>query len=160
MKAKKALVVSDTHRNKSSLKKIVETYGDMDYLFHLGDNVRDASYLANHMPDTQVIYVRGNCDGSADAPEFEEVAIKGNKIILTHGHRLNVKYSYGRALYYAQEHGAKGILFGHTHMAYTEYVDGVWLINPGSAGEDTRGDMSVAVLIITEAGIVPKIIKL
>ncbi|MDL2238062.1 YfcE family phosphodiesterase [Christensenellaceae bacterium OttesenSCG-928-K19] len=156
----KALVVSDSHGNKNILKTITQKYADMEYLFHLGDYVQDAYYLADNMPNTKVLNVKGNCDvGSAD-PEFEEIVLEGNRIILTHGHLLKVKFSYDRALYYAADHNAAALLFGHSHIAYTEYVDGVWLVNPGSAGEHNQGPLSVAVLVISKAGIVPKIIAL
>ncbi len=156
----KALAVSDTHGNTGSLKQIAREYADIAYLFHLGDYVADAQYLRQEMPHTKVIFVKGNCDICSDAPAVEEVFIAGNKIILTHGHLLKVKYSYDRALYDAQERGAKAIVFGHTHIAYKEYVDGVWLLNPGSAGEESNGKMSVAMLLCGSAGIVPKILYL
>jgi len=155
-----ALAVSDTHGNAGKLDQIALEYKKFEYLFHLGDNVRDALYLEQKMPDTKVTYVKGNCDVGSDAPEFCEMVLKGNRIILTHGHTLKVKYSYDRALYYAKEHEARAILFGHTHVAYTEYIDGIWLINPGSAGDERREDMSVCVLVVSEAGIVPKLVKL
>lgn len=159
-KFKRALVVSDTHRNNDSLRQIASAFADVDYLFHLGDNVEDAVYLADNMRGVTVLNVKGNCDFMSDVPEFEEVSLMGNKIVLTHGHTLKVKYSYDRALYYAREREAKAILFGHTHTAYTEYVQGVWLVNPGSAGEGRRTPMSVAMLVISEDGVVPKILKL
>ncbi|HBU11904.1 MAG TPA: metallophosphoesterase [Clostridiales bacterium] len=156
----RALVVSDSHGNKSSLKKIARDYADVPHLFHLGDYVQDAYYLARHMPNTAVLNVKGNCDFNSPDPEFEEITLQGNKIILTHGHLLKAKFSYDRLLYYAAERGAKAILFGHTHIACTEYTDGIWLINPGSAGENGRGPLSVALLVISPAGVVPKIIEI
>ena len=156
----KALVVSDTHGNRSSLNQIAREYADVEYLFHLGDYAMDAEYLADELPHAKVISVKGNCDLIADAPEFEEIVIGGNKIILTHGHTLNVKYSYDRVFFYAQEHEAKAILFGHTHVPCKEYKAGIWLVNPGSAGEETAGRCSVAMLLAGSAGIVPKILYL
>ncbi len=159
-KFKKALVVSDTHHNQESLKQIANQYANVDYLFHLGDNTSDAHYLQQHLPGVEVHYVKGNCDLGSNAPEFDEVFVLGNKIILTHGHLLQVKYSYDRAYYYAQEQEAKALLFGHTHTAYTEHIDGLWLINPGSAGEATHEEPSVAMLVISKDGVVPKILRL
>lgn len=156
----KAVAVSDTHGNKTSLRRIAENFQSVDYLFHLGDNVRDARYLERKMPATQVIFVRGNCDPGEEAADFEEVVLLGNRIILMHGHQLKVKYSYDRALYYAQERQAAAILFGHTHRAYCEYVEGIWLVNPGSAGERTWEEMTVCTLLIKKAGVIPKIVAL
>ena len=94
------------------------------------------------------------------ANEFEEVVLAGQKIILTHGHLLKVKYSYERAFYYAQEHEAKAIIFGHTHRQYCEYIDGIWMINPGSAGESGSGGIEYATLLISDVGVVPKLKKI
>lgn len=155
-----ALAVSDTHGNMQSLKSIAENYNNFDYLFHLGDNTSDAVWLADNMPNTKVVYVKGNCDYGDNAPEFETVIIKNKKIILTHGHKLKVKYGYDRAVYYALENEAAALLFGHTHIPYTRYTDNMWLINPGSAGELSSGEMTVCVLLISQNGIVPKIVNI
>lgn len=154
-----ALAVSDTHGNTTSLKQITEKYRSFNYLFHLGDNAADAIWLADRMPNTKVVYVRGNCDFNDNASDFETVILKGNKIILTHGHKLKVKYGYDRALYYALENEAQALLFGHTHIPYANYEDGVWLINPGSAGELTGGELTVCVMLICKNGIIPKIVS-
>lgn len=156
-----ALVVSDTHGNRSALLQISRQFADVKYVFHLGDYAKDAVWLSDRMLNCTVINVRGNCDWSSDCSEFEELTIKGQKIVLTHGHTLNVKYGYDRALYYAQEHEAKALMFGHTHVPHIEYVDGIWLINPGSAGEprDAKGG-SVAMVLIGPIGVVPKLLYL
>jgi hypothetical protein len=38
-----------------------------------------------------------------------------------------------------------------------ENIGGIWLINPGSAGGQSRGDMTVCAMMIGAYGIVPKI---
>lgn len=154
----KALVVSDSHGNKTALKQIAHAFAEVDYVFHLGDVVSDALYLEREMK-SKVLFVRGNCDCSdIDIPEFEEVTLLGQKIILTHGHLLKVKYSYDRLYYYAKEHGAQAMLFGHTHHAYSEYIEGIWYLNPGSCGVEGVERRSVALLLISKNGVVPKIL--
>jgi putative phosphoesterase len=133
-KTVRAVAVSDTHGNHTSMDRIALAYSKADYLFHLGDNVRDALWLEKNMPDTRVFFVRGNCDPGSPAEDYEEVTIEGNKVILTHGHLLKAKFSYDRLYYYAEERGAKAILFGHTHAAYAENINGIWLINPRQCG--------------------------
>ncbi len=159
-KSIKALVVSDTHGNATQISAIAKKFPDADYVFHLGDYSMDSNKLKEQMPNAKFFCVKGNCDFVSDLPEFSEVVIRNNKIILTHGHLLKVKYSYERAFYYAKEKDAAAILFGHTHIPYSEFEDGVWLINPGTAGDNQRGKMSVAMLLIGEYGIVPKIIEI
>lgn len=141
------------------MQKALELYGEVDYIFHLGDYAGDAEFLRLNSR-AQVLAVRGNCDFISKEPYFDEVVLGGHRIILTHGHKLNAKYSVDRLFYYAQEHDAKAILFGHTHVAMTEFVDGIWLINPGSISEPREGFRSAAQLLIGKWGVVPKIVQI
>ncbi len=151
---------ADSHGVTSGMQRALELFGEgVEYIFHLGDYCRDAAFLRQHSA-AHVTAVRGNCDYIADDPYFDEVTLCGQKIILTHGHKLNAKYSTDRLLYYAQEHEAKAILFGHTHIAAAEYADGVWLVNPGSITEPRAGFRSVATLMIGPWGVVPKIMQI
>lgn len=156
----RTVAVSDTHHNRRALKEIVRCYSDMKYLFHLGDNTADARYLADHMPSTHVISVRGNCDWGEDEPEWELITIQRQRIVLTHGHLFHVKFSYDRLEQFGQEKSAAAVLFGHTHVPYVKRQGGLWLINPGSAGEPRGGEPTVAVILIGQAGLVPKLIRL
>ena len=154
-----ALAFADSHGNTSGMQKALELFGgDAEYIFHLGDYSRDAEFLRQHS-GAKVIAVRGNCDLASEDLYYEEVILCGHKIILTHGHKLNVKYTTDRLLYYAQEREAKAILFGHTHVPMAEYADGVWLVNPGSITEPRAGFRSVAKLMIGPWGVVPKILQ-
>ena len=154
-----ALVLSDTHGNSDAVKAVLAACPQAEYIFHLGDYVRDARYIDENTR-ARVFSVKGNCDMGEAANKFEEVVLAGQKIILTHGHLLKVKYSYERAFYYAQEHEAKAIIFGHTHRQYCEYIDGIWMINPGSAGESGSGGIEYATLLISDVGVVPKLKKI
>jgi len=154
-----ALVLSDTHGNAEAVKRVLDACPQAGYVFHLGDHVSDVR-LIHENSRAHVVNVKGNCDPGEAVSEFEEVVIKGQKIILTHGHLLKVKFSYDRAFYYAQEHEAKAILFGHTHRQYCEYIDGIWMVNPGSAGESPGGEAEYATLLIGDMGIVPKLKKI
>lgn len=155
----RALAISDSHGDLKAIEKALDLFGDVKYVFHLGDYAGDADYIEEHSR-AKVLRVRGNCDFISDDPYVEEVLIRGQKIVLTHGHKLNAKYSTDRLFYYAQEHEAKAILFGHTHTAYCEYMDGIWLVNPGSVTEPRGGRPSAARLLIGEFGVVPKIVFL
>ncbi|MEF9863912.1 MAG: YfcE family phosphodiesterase [Christensenellaceae bacterium] len=148
----KALVLSDTHGNKAAINQVLQKCGAVDYIFHLGDNASDIRAIDT---TARVVCVKGNCDMGCDIPETEEVVIKGHKIILTHGHRLHVKYSYDRVNYYAHEHEARILLFGHTHMPYLEYAEGIWLLNPGSTGESD--EICYATFLVGDVGVIPKL---
>ena len=82
-----------------------------------------------------VAQVRGNCDyGEYDIPEQRVVEYSGVKFLLCHGHRFGVKSGLLRLSYAAMENQVTVALFGHTHQAFCEVRDGVWLLNPGSCG--------------------------
>lgn len=159
LKSARALALSDSHGDFSALGKALDRFGDVEYIFHLGDYASDAGYIAEHSR-AKVLSVRGNCDFVSDAPYYTEAVIRGQKIILTHGHKLGAKYSVDRLFYYAREHEAKAILFGHTHAPYCEYTEGIWLVNPGSVSEPRGGPPSAATLLIGAFGVVPKIVFL
>ena len=155
-KYKEALVISDTHGKKKIISDVLKDNPGIDYIFHLGDYDSDMDGVKTH---AKAISVRGNCDFVSENCNTEQVNILGQKIILTHGHKFGVKYDFSRLLYYAMEKEAKAILFGHTHLPYMENKEGIWLINPGSAGEPRDGEGTYAILRIYDFGIVPKLFK-
>lgn len=84
-----------------------------------------------------IVNVRGNCDyGDFDVPEQRLVEYGGVRILMTHGHRYGVKSGLLRYDMAARENQVDVALFGHTHCAYCEENNGVWLLNPGSCGYD------------------------
>ncbi len=151
-----ALVMSDTHGNRSAIDAVLSECGPVDYIFHLGDNSSDARYI-DQKSNAKVVGVKGNCDMGDSGNETDAVVLKGQKILLTHGHLFQVKYSYDRLFYKAQEEDAKAVLFGHTHRPFCEYNEGIWMVNPGSAGESFDGTVRYATLLIGEMGVVPKL---
>ncbi len=158
MKSTKVLVLSDSHGDKRVLEQVLQKEADCDYVFHLGDYAEDARYL-QRVCRAPLVFVRGNCDMGDTAEEIEQIVMRGQTIILAHGHQLGVKYSLDRAFYYATEQGAQALLFGHSHVPVAEYQEGIWLVNPGSIGEPRGGLPSYAVLLVSERGVVPKIMK-
>lgn len=151
-----ALVLSDTHGNRSAIDAVLRECGNVDYIFHLGDNVSDARYI-DEKSRAKVVCVKGNCDMGEAGNELDEIVLRGQKILLTHGHRFKVKYSYDRLFYKAQEAEAKAALFGHTHKPFCKYQEGIWLVNPGSAGESPDGAVHYATLLAGEVGVIPKL---
>lgn len=57
--------------------------------------------------------------------------------------------------------GVQAVIHGHTHRASIEQRQGVWYVNPGSAGRIfDRGRPSVALIEVRDDVIVPKIVQL
>lgn len=151
-----ALVLSDTHGNRSAIDTVLGKNPNMEYIFHLGDHIADARYIDQNVR-ARVICVKGNCDAGDVGNEEDEIVLAGQKILLTHGHPYKVKYSCDRLFYHAKECEAAAALFGHTHRQYCEYEDGLWLVNPGSAGASWDGNIYYATLLIGKMGVVPKL---
>ena len=59
----------------------------------------------------------------------------------SYGHPYNVKFGYENIIAEAKRRNADIVLFGHTHNQYTEYIDGLYIMNPGSVG--MNGDYGV-----------------
>lgn len=140
-------VVSDTHRSKYHMKKLLKLVEDTEIMLHLGDNVDDIEFLQTAYKG-KIIAVRGNCDFSYTYPIERLEIIDGKRIFMTHGHKYDVKYDLLRLKYRASEVQADVVLFGHTHMSMAIYDKGIWFINPGSASLARDSKNSIAILQI------------
>lgn len=129
----KILVLSDSHRILSYMERAVRAE-QPDYIFHLGDHVRDAEALSRLFPTIPMVYVRGNCDYDSTAPEQQIETWGGVRFLLTHGHRYHVKQDLLYLSMAAREAQVDVALFGHTHSAFCQLYNGIWLLNPGSCG--------------------------
>lgn len=151
-------VISDTHRHSYELNQVLRLTQDTDMIIHLGDNVEDVEILKNGYKG-KIINVRGNCDiiSFVSSERLEE--IEGMKILITHGHKYNVKNDLLRLKYRAKELGANIVLFGHTHEAMELYEEGIWFINPGSLAIPKSKYKSFAIIEIDNNNNVQVIIK-
>ncbi len=130
----KAAVFSDTHMNTAKMLRAVRDCKP-DALIHLGDHARDTACLRREFPELPLYSVRGNCDTGDSAPDTLTVSLGPVKVFLTHGHLYNVRWTPTNLVFAAQEAGARLALFGHTHEPMNEEIGGVWLLNPGTAGQ-------------------------
>ena len=144
----KILVISDTHGNTGKAKKIWASHDGLDLVIHLGDYYSDAEELATSIK-TEVVAVPGNMDRECDAPKRKMIETEYGPVLITHGHREKVKQSYDNLLYSAEEAGCKAVLFGHTHAAVHEEIDGIHIINPGSLSYPRDGNPGSYALITT-----------
>ena len=148
-------VFSDSHGDHEALDELLDRMGALDAVCFLGDVARDAEHLRERlaaMPNQPVLYaVRGNNDyySTCTLPWDLLIELGGVRIYMTHGHRL---VSLMNLAYKAQECGAQVALFGHTHQALCETVQGVLLLNPGSAGNFCRGGRARASVLEINRG--------
>ncbi len=129
---KRVLVLSDSHGNVGRMETAVEATKP-DLIIHLGDCITDARELQERYPRIRMEMVPGNCDCSLDDSE-RMLVIEGHYVMLCHGHTRQVKNHVFSLLMAAKEKGAELALFGHTHMVFQDWHEGVRLYNPGSIG--------------------------
>lgn len=130
----KVILFSDSHGNLSNMLDAVELERPA-LIIHLGDMVADGEKLHYACPGIPMEQVPGNCDGwfGGDLAQERLIEVEGQKLLLLHGHTAGVKTGLDRARTKGWTAGAAAVLFGHTHLPYTEQTDGLWLVNPGTA---------------------------
>ncbi len=144
-------VVSDTHCPEFLAQlpdRLFEALAGVDLILHAGDIDGEAT-LAALRSVAPVVAVRGDHDRSLAAlPASREITVEGKRIVIVHGQRsrwieepntllwtLSLGYfrpnrGLPRALRRRFPH-ADAIVYGHTHRASAEIIDGVLLFNPG-----------------------------
>lgn len=158
----KIIVFSDSHGYTYNLKKAVEKHLDANLLIHLGDGQKDIETVMAEHPNIKYYHVAGNCDFGSVLPSAKTIDADYNiKIFATHGHLYHVKYTLEYLKETARESGCNIVLYGHTHIKYNSYEDGLYILNPGSIScpkDSTKP--SYAIIDISKAGIVTNIIEL
>ena len=151
------LVVSDSHGDRRSLRRILDLHGEAACVFHLGDGAADMEALAEDYPTAVVYGVAGNCDSRLRLfPEEQEVLVGGKRIFAAHGHAFGVKHSPLRFAHGARQRQADIALFGHTHQPLLHREDGLILLNPGSVMQGGH----YALVDITDGGVLPHLEQL
>lgn len=146
-------VLSDTHIPKRAPRvpdAALRHFEDVELILHAGD----LSWLAvvNQLEAyAPVVAVQGNvelADVTEKLPLKREVVVGGCAIGVVHilgdrqDHRRNARREFP---------AARVVVFGHSHIPYTEDADGLLLLNPGSATDRRmQPHCSLALLTITD----------
>lgn len=138
------LIISDSHGDGRALTDVLLRHPDITTVIHLGDGLREAEDAVEQFPDHTFYLVHGNCDYGGIVPDARFEIIGGKKVFFTHGHRYQVKFGLYPYTCAAGERGADVALFGHTHIPFEDYVDGLYLFNPGSLRDGRYGIMDVS----------------
>lgn len=133
-------ILSDTHlREGRSLPIYVwEQLNKVDLIIHAGDliNMGLIEELARVAP---VRAVCGNCDGwDVSLPERDIVECESLKIGIIHGNSGRGKSTPDRALNAFEDSPVNIIIFGHSHVPFIEWRNGILLFNPGSPTDKRR----------------------
>ena len=125
------LVASDTHRHTADFLLKLKDEKKPDMLIFLGDFAEDGEKIKERLQVPAYI-IAGNGDWSTYYPKEQMINVLGKKILLTHGHKYNVKNDLNRLYYHALESGAQVVLFGHTHIPMRRMDEHLIMMNPGS----------------------------
>ena len=129
----KILIMSDSHGNITNMLTAVKTENP-DMILHLGDHHTDCRTLRDTFPEIPLRAVKGNCDKAGEV-EIDEFICEYLRIMMTHGHRFNVKYSLDSLITNAMYKEVDILLYGHTHIPFTGKIENLHIVNPGSVGE-------------------------
>ncbi len=127
------VLVSDSHGRRRNIEKLMPLFAENDYTVFLGDGIGDLQEARNRFGD-KIKLIRGNCDFSGGEEELT-LEVDGMSVFCCHGHRYGVKYGLEKLAARARELGCSAAFYGHTHTPSVDVVNGVTLINPGSAGD-------------------------
>lgn len=131
----KILVFSDSHHHTAGMYSAIEEQHP-DHVIHLGDLQEDAEELSRVYQQLPVCMVPGNCDGWGSSPlepYTKRIQLGGKSFLLGHGHQWKVKQDYDHAIAAARAASVDVLLFGHTHIAHCQQIEGgLWVMNPGT----------------------------
>jgi putative phosphoesterase len=153
------IICADSHGNADILKKIIERNDKADIFVHLGDCESEVNVIRELYPTRDIRFVRGNNDYASTAPTSLVIDTPKGRVFCTHGHQYGVYTGVERLSYAAREADCQVACFGHTHARFSDYDDGLFVINPGSCTRPRDGKPpSYAFIDLTDAGIVVNIV--
>lgn len=149
-------VISDTHDFLDP--RVKELFADVDHILHAGDvgTVWITFQLEQIAPVTAVI---GNTDNGLSFKETEVVQVAKRKFLLQH--IVNPQTPDEQLRRQIDRHQPDAVIFGHTHKAFDQTVNGTRFFNPGYAGRPKFNQpRSVAIFHCDDVGITPELILL
>jgi putative phosphoesterase len=147
-------LISDTHGLLRP--EAVAALRGSDIIIHAGD-VGRPDILGHLMAIAPVFAVRGNVDGGAWAASLPET-----ETLSFGGHSLHVIHILADLAIDPAGAGVSVVVSGHTHVPRIDERDGVFYVNPGSAGPRRfRLPVTVGRITVAEDGtLTPEIVEL
>ena len=156
MRPYRLLVLSDSHGN-IGLVNALQNLDEYDKIVFLGDGWRDILSVRDAFP-VQTEVVRGNCDSDCPWQGDNVFWAGGFRFFATHGDRYNVRRTRDILARAASAEDCAVALYGHTHNALVENIDGVLCFNPGHTCYPSA-TATYGVIEINEGKILAKIEK-
>lgn len=142
-------LVADTHL-PSRVRTVPDWVGDVlsraDHAIHAGDfDTPQAHFELSVLAGGDLTAVVGNMDPELGIPRVATLDVEGIRFAVTHGDGFGTASAYRRHLLEtAIETGADIAVGGHTHRVLDDELEGVRLLNPGSAtGADPASEPTV-----------------
>ena len=149
-------VISDTHGFLDP--KVLKLFAGVEHILHAGDIGSDA-IIAELEAVAPVTAVLGNTDSSPTFRLAEVVKLAGRKFLVHH--IVNPRALTEELRLRIARERPDAVVFGHTHKAFRETIDGVLYFNPGYAGKPKFGaERSVAILHCDGKGMRPEFLPL
>jgi putative phosphoesterase len=150
------VAISDTHaKDISALPKALLTeISEADIVVHCGDYTSITLLKALQALAKRFVGVYGNMDTidiRQEVPRKMVFDIDGKKIGVIHPHWGGEPFGIEEAI--AKEfHNVDLILFGHTHDAWTDTINGVTLLNPGQAYSASMEKATAGIITVGPKG--------
>ncbi|WP_448535336.1 phosphodiesterase [Pseudothermotoga sp.] len=173
---RRILIVSDTHGSLASWQRLKSLVGQVDEVHHLGDVLYhgprnpipdgyNPAKLAEELRRENFFLVRGNCDadvdlmllGISEAPKVSSVSFGEVNFIMSHGEFFQ---NEEQLLNFLEEHSARVLLYGHTHVPRFDWIGPKLIINPGSPSLPKMGSEPTFVLLEIEEAVRVSLITL
>jgi putative phosphoesterase len=137
-RAREVGILADTHCPRFPFRAAwLEGLDGVDLILHAGDLV-DPGVLRDLEALAPVVAVAGNNDDPAlGLPDVARVRLGELRLVLTHGHLGPGPTTAERAATLGRP-WADLVVFGHSHVPLLTTVDGLVLLNPGSASDPRR----------------------
>jgi len=133
----KLLVLSDSHADIDPMIAAVRRERP-DAVLHLGDHYTDAEALHRLFPKIPLNAVTGNTDFRGNDTYELLLPFESKRVFMTHGHFYGVKTGLSALEAKGASLAADIVLFGHTHVPYLNWANGMWMMNPGSVSAGGR----------------------
>ena len=149
---KKILVISDTHAmNLAALPKaLVEDISGADIVVHCGDYTELALLQELKNVSKHFVGVYGNMDVldiRKEVPRKTAFEVEGKRIGVIHpywgGDTTGIRESISKEF-----HGVDLILYGHTHDAGYETINGICFLNPGQSHSESEAKITAGVITV------------
>lgn len=142
------LVLSDSHGRLTAMQRAIKAHPEAQAVVFLGDGWDNFSACSSLLEGKRVYAVKGNNDFYGSNPKNLVITENGINIYITHGHYEYVKSGLSALIAEARKNNCTIALYGHTHIQQSDYVDGLYLFNPGTLLRDEYG-----VVDVTDKGI-------